>query len=669
MTRHYQVPALFVAAMAVLGATITMLGAQVAGVQQPATPAQAPPPVVGTGAISGVVIDGSTNQPISGAIVTLSGGARGGRSDPGRVSSDAMGRFVFPRLVAATYTVSAEKHGYGNARHGQTDPSSAGRNIALTDGQWFPEGRIAMWRTSAISGTITDEAGEPQVGVLVRVMTRITVGGRPQLASGTAVRTDDRGRYRVPGLGPDRYVVMVPSVQAAVPSGLTLEELGGITAENQRAAEAQGRPLTIADPTAISIDAANRLVTGGYLTPPPSSTEGWSYPPVFFPNAQTIGAAETIDLGRAEERRGVDIRMTPVRSVRVSGVLEGPPASITGMTVRLLPAGNESLGYGAEVATALAGANGAFTLLRVPAGNYTIAVSRTTAEYGNGGSLYAAPTPPGCAGGGGGGFFSMTVGATNIRASYRNCGGDATHSARMPLTVGDRDMSGVVVPLQRAVSISGRIVYADGPPAPDSIGARVGTTIFAEPANGDASLGWPSSRSMPGETTAFKIDGLLAGAYVLQVQNLGSVGAKSIEWQGRDYTDRPFDTTAGRDIDSVVITMTSAATTVKGAVRDAKGAPATTGLLIVFPVDRTMWTNYGLRPARIKAGPISVTGTYSILLPAGEYYIASIDAGASVDVLDPRFLEAASVGATRITLTLGETKTVDLSQITVKVTR
>jgi hypothetical protein len=340
------------------------------------------------------------------------------------------------------------------------------------------------------------------------------------------------------------------------------------------------------------------------------------------------------------------------------------------MTVRLLPIGNEALGFGSETATALVGGDGAFTLLRVPAGNYTMLVSRSTMEFitGDGSSMYATPRPPGCIGGGGG-FFTLLETPGSVRASYNTCGGNAGFSARMPLTVGDRDMPGIVLPLQRAVSISGRLVYAGAARAADAPLARNVVSLFAEPANGDALLGLPSGRSTP-DDLRFKVDGLLHGLYVLQVQSLSAAGeVQSIEWQGRDYTDRPFDTTAGRDIEDVTITMTRVMTRLGGTVRDAKGAVAAVGRVIVFPTDRSLWTSYGLRPGRLRSAQVPTSGAFTLPIRAGEYFVAAIDQGGPTDWMDPQFLEAAAAGATRITVLPGETKTVDLALTTVKVVR
>jgi hypothetical protein len=658
------------AAIAVLAASVTLAGQR--GGPPPAAGRPQNPPPAGRGAISGVVIDGATLQPVAGAVVFLSSSARGAQPDPARVTTDSQGRYVFTRLPAASYALNGYKHGYVTGRFGDGDAttSAANRAIQLADGQWFSSGRIVMWRTGAISGTITDETGEPQVGVLVRVFARVILGGRPQLAAGASAKTDDLGRYRVSGLAPGTYVVFVPSVQAAVPGEITLAELAGYTPQSMMTAEAAGRVLTPPDPIAIAADPTTRLIAGTYPTPPPASTGRWVYPPLFYPNARTIGEALAIDMRRGEQRSGVDMRLAPVRSVTVRGVVQGPAGAATDrLTIRLLPSGNEGLGFGSETATSLVRSDGSFTLLNIPSGQYTVVVARTAMEYMTStGSLYAAATPPGCSGGGSG-FFSLGNGPESLRASYRSCGGgDDSFTARMPLAVADSDMTGITVPLVRAVTLSGRLIHDGDPPAADSPAARIGARLFAEPANGDSLLGLLNSGSSQGDRTQFRITGLLPGAYVLQSAGIGGQ-IKSIEWQGRDYAGRPFDTTSGRDIENVVVTLTNASTRIRGNVRDAQGGAASAGVVVAFPTDRTLWTNYGLRPAHLQSAQLTTAGAYSLVLPAGEYFVIALESADAMAWVDPRFLGAAAASAARVRVAWGETAAQDLAITAVKVTR
>src|SRR5204862_3823527 len=61
-----------------------------------------------------------------------------------------------------------------------------------------------------------------------------------------------------------------------------------------------------------------------------------------------------------------DFALAPVPTVRVSGLVQGPPDGYAGLTLRLMSPGSEELGAGAETATSLVGPSGTFTFLNVP---------------------------------------------------------------------------------------------------------------------------------------------------------------------------------------------------------------------------------------------------------------------------------------------------------------
>lgn len=622
----------------------------------------APVPQTGTAAISGVVLDGSTGRPIQGAFVNLITAAE--LAGPMRSVTDSQGRFVFSRLPAASYTISVLRSGYFGSRYGQTDPNTfASRAIPLTDGQWFADARIVLWKPGAISGTIRDEAGEPVVSAPVRVLKHVMVAGQPQIAGGTVTKTDDRGRYRVADLGKGRYVVMVPSVQVSVPADTTLLGFSGYLPRTIKFNEDAGRTVPMPDDPAIFVDPFVRLVAGRYAASlPPAS--GMAYPPAVFPSGRTLADAALIDLDIGEERSGIDIQIAPVRTVRISGLLDGPPEAVAGMTLRLMPAGSETLGFGSEIATALASANGAFTLLNVPAGAYTLIASRSTMEYTTDhlSALRYLPEPPGWAGG------SVSIGVIDsgsggARYSVRASAAGPIYSARMTITVGDQDLSDVVVPLRRAATMTGRIegALSPGPGVRGSV-----PMIYAAPANGDPSLGM--SMNEPVSLSTFRIGGLLAGGYVLRFSGPGTV--KSIEWQGRDYRDRAFDASDGRDIENVVITLTPEVAKIAGSVRDARGQLASGGAVIAFPTDRSLWTNYGFSPLQLKSKPISTNGEFNVSpLPAGDYYVIAVEDAQSTQWQDPKFLEAAVAPASKVTVGWGEAKSLSLTINTVKVNR
>ena len=165
----------------------------------------------------------------------------------------------------------------------------------------------------------------------------------------------------------------------------------------------------------------------------------------------------------------------------------------------------------------------------------------------------------------------------------------------------------------------------------------------------------------------FVVEGLQPGEYTLRVITLGGGTVKSIVWEGRDYTSLPFDASIGRDIDDVVITLTTKVIRLNGVVHDAQGALVESAGVIAFPVDARQWTNYGFRPARIASASASSRGAFTFLtLPAGEYYLIAVDQSQLNAWQDPKFLEAAAPQATRIAVDWGETKAIDLTLRTVR---
>jgi len=152
-------------------------------------------PTVGTGAISGVVTDGTTGAPIAGALIQLVGGAGQSGARP-RQMTDAKGRFIFTQLPAfRDYTLVASPVGYLDGGYRRPPGAPALVRRGLKDGEWFTSGNISMYRPPAISGVVRDERGEPLVDIPVRVLVSTRIGGQDRWAAGLLA-----GRYVVHAL-------------------------------------------------------------------------------------------------------------------------------------------------------------------------------------------------------------------------------------------------------------------------------------------------------------------------------------------------------------------------------------------------------------------------------------------------------------------------------------
>jgi hypothetical protein len=249
-----------------------------------------PPAPAGTASLSGIVTTEDGAQPIRFAAVVLLGATTGVVKV---TSTDADGRFAFTALPADRFTVGASKTPYLGAVAGARRPARPGTPIVVANGQKIGDVAIRLPMGAAISGTITDERGQPSSQSPVTLQQwRMQGDERTLVGVGITVTTDDRGRYRIFGLTPGEYVV------AAFKSGLP----------------AAPRPLSVAE-----VDAA---LQGSPMPPSPGPpAPPVRYAPSYFPGTTRVSDAVPITLTSGEDRGGVDIRIESVPVSRLEGVL------------------------------------------------------------------------------------------------------------------------------------------------------------------------------------------------------------------------------------------------------------------------------------------------------------------------------------------------------------
>jgi hypothetical protein len=225
--------------------------------------------------------------------------------------------------------------------------------------------------------------------------------------------------------------------------------------------------------------------------------------------------------------------------------------------------------------------------------------------------------------------------------------------------MGEEDVAGVIVRLRPASSLAGRIVFdgsSDRPTQP--------LFVSAEPADASPSRIGVRDFNLDAKDD-FTIRDLLPGQYFLRLRGGGDAWTiRSITSGGREFTHIPFDLSDGQQIGDVTLTLTDRAVELGGNVRDRQGRAVTDAAVIVFPVDSAAWRRFGLTPERIKSTRVGSSGTYRMRnLPAGEFYVAAVDASRADEWHDPALLEALAREATRATLRWGENRTIDVFRL------
>jgi carboxypeptidase family protein len=165
------------------------------------------------GSISGRVVNES-GQPMPNAIVNIFGSSK----QPARrtTNTDEDGRFHADDLPRGLYSVLAQVRGYVLARDAR-----APVYYRLGDSV-----NLVVKKGGVITGTVTNSNGEPVVGVRVSAIPHRDIDGRPiqALGSGVARYTDDRGVYRLFGLGAGFYLVSAGSKQPGIDASTAFDE-------------------------------------------------------------------------------------------------------------------------------------------------------------------------------------------------------------------------------------------------------------------------------------------------------------------------------------------------------------------------------------------------------------------------------------------------------------
>ena len=299
------------------------------------------------------------------------------------------------------------------------------------------------------------------------------------------------------------------------------------------------------------------------------------YPGVLFvEQASRVGVTPGV-----EPDVEIVLKLQIVRPARVSGsIAVHDKRQLSSGAVLLVPIHAEGLSAVAAGEGELL-PNGRFIFRNVPPGNYQI---RARAEIG-----------------------SLEV---SLFATYR-------------LRVHGRDIANIAMELLPGASLRGTVAYqpVHTPAPPTFKGMRVRAPFADGTSFGDAVTGYV------GDDGRYHIRGVMMGSHVVTVEGVPEPWVlKAVVWQGRDITDAAIEVDARERLEGVRVTLTDAASEIRGLVRDQRGRPVPGALVLMIPSSSQFWTRTSRRFGVLHT---SDDGTYRLRgLPAGEYHaVATVE--------------------------------------------
>jgi hypothetical protein len=640
--------------------------------------AAAVPQTTGTGILLGQVVDGSSGQPINSAAVTLmvgrGGGVRGAQatmvgpgvppgpaaSGPTRLITDASGHFVFHDLPAGSFPLTATAPGYVSGAYGQTRPNGSSRPVDVADGARLGDLKIRLWKFGAITGVVTDDLGEPAVGVAIWALRKSSANGAPRLVQILKATSDDRGEYRLAPLVPGDYLVAVPETTVTMPVAAVQSVMDTVISGSGRGPGvldfvASGGPPPSPGGTRIG---DNLLQVDGdprAVPPPPSGGHVSVYLTEYFPAVSVPGQAALLTVKSGEEKSGINLQLRLVATATVTGAVTGPSGPLANAPVKLTLAAvdDAALTSGFDTATTLTRADGTFTLLAVPAGQYTARIVK----------MPRPAIPPELTSNP---FLASVLGPMGApdptQPTVPLYGEVAVPVATSNVSVGS-------ISLREGARLSGRIEFVGTatPPGPQQMQSLnvVLTSLDGRSPNGRGFL--PEGPTpMVDQSGQFKTVGYPPGRYTLSVSGPVPSGwtLKSAIVNGRDVLTDPLEIT-GADLDGAVLTYTDKSTQVSGVVRGAPTGENT--VVLIYPVDVKTWIAGGMNVRRFRQITASATGSYSApnILP-GDYCVVALNETDVAENPDAVFFDALSGVATHVTLADGDKKNADLTVARIK---
>jgi len=331
--------------------------------------------------------------------------------------------------------------------------------------------------------------------------------------------------------------------------------------------------------------------------------------PTYYPGTPVANEAQRVTVAAGQEVSGIIISLARASTATIRGTVRAsgqtPVGPFTFITAREI-GGQQADG---QMIMATAGSDGTFTLAGLLPGTYVVD-ARSMSEK---------------------------------------------ESASREVVVDGSDVAGVTLTLSEGATARGRIVFDTETPPEDLRPSLifVGATLLDHRSGDMVTNGGPP---VAREDWSFELRGLRGRGFIRAGSMTEDWRIKRVRRDGIDVTDTPLDFSS--DIDKIEIQLTNRVTSVSGSVSTDRDAVAGDATVIVFADDDGKW---GPHSRFIESARPDQHGQFKIRgLPAGKYVAIAVDYLEPGDERDPDLLAGWRRRGTSLTLSEGETQTLDL---------
>src|SRR5262245_30276621 len=325
-----------------------------------------------------------------------------------------------------------------------------------------------------------------------------------------------------------------------------------------------------------------------------------AYTPTYYPGTPVASQAQKIAITPGQTLNEFNFTLLPARASRISGTVVdslGQPMANARVVVTNPPGPG-----GGSMSSGTVKADGSFTVGGLAPGEYILRVG------------------------------------TNAGAE----------SAAVPVHVTGDDIMGLQLITAPPSVIRGHVTAGDA--SPRLTGLRVTAQSMTE---------------LPGGATSdLKADGsfelkMPPGRVALRVVgNMGSLRLRTVRMGDADVTDSGFDVPVNATLENILIELTSKVTQVNGTVTNAAGEKTRETWVVLFASDPDRWTFQSRFLARAVPAPNLI---FNARVAPGEYLAAALPGDVDRSRWnDPDFLGLLRDRATPLSISEGETKTLDL---------